>query len=262
MSKKRDRFSGLTLFFIGAIFVLYLPLFIILLQAFLKNPHHFEEGFTTRWVSVLFEKGELWEPLLTSLRVALLAGTLSTILGSLGALGFHKIKETKMIHSLIVLPMVLPEVITGLSLLLFFLFLKIPLGFVTMVLAHASFSASFVFFIVLEQVKKLDPHLGEAGLDLGATPSQVFWQITLPNIFPGVISGFLLAFTISFDDFLISFFTGGAGVTTLPLKIYSMVRVGITPELNALSLIMICLSTLFILILLSKNKKTPWKFES
>ena len=148
--------------------------------------------------------------------------------------------------------------ITGLSLLLFFLLCRIELGFFTVVIAHASFSASFVYFIMVEQLRKLDPQLSEAAEDLGAKPTEIFWKVTFPNILPGLMGGWLLAFTLSFDDFLISFFTSGAGLTTLPLKIYSLMRIGISPELNGLSFVMICISTVLVLLLVSKEQSRKW----
>jgi ABC-type spermidine/putrescine transport system permease subunit II len=156
------------------------------------------------------------------------------------------------------LPILLPEVITGLSLLLFFLLARIELGMFTIVIAHASFSASFVFFIMVEQLRKLDPQMAEAAEDLGAKPKEIFWRVTFPNIVPGVMGGWLLAFTISFDDFLISFFTSGAGVTTLPLKVYSLMRIGITPEINGLAFVMIALSTSLVVALLSREQSREW----
>jgi ABC-type spermidine/putrescine transport system permease subunit II len=173
----------------------------------------------------------------------------------------QKDKKTTL-QTLIMLPILLPEVITGLSLLLFFLLIRFPMGFFSIVIAHASFSASFVYLILVEQFRKLDPRLEEAALDLGAKPNQVFWTVTLPNIMPGVYSGWLLAFTLSFDDFLISYFTGGSGVTTLPLKIYSLMRMGVDPELPGLSLVMLAISSVLVLTLFAKEKNRKWALKS
>jgi ABC-type glycerol-3-phosphate transport system permease component len=208
----------------------------------------------------LFHNPTVWEPLITSLEIGILSASLAVTVGTLGAVGLVEFSTLLplSVQSLIMLPILLPEVITGLSLLLFFLLLRVELGFTTVVVAHASFSASFVYFIMLEQLKKLDPQMAEAAQDLGAKPHEIFWKVTLPNIIPGMMGGWLLAFTLSFDDFLISFFTSGAGLTTLPLKIYSLMRIGVTPELNGLSFVMICISTFLVLLLVSKEQSRKW----
>ena len=246
--------------FFVVILLLYTPLFYLILQTFLNNPYDLNSGFTLRWLEKLFHSPSLWEPLITSLEIGILSASLAVTVGTLGALGLFEFASLlpAAIQSLIMLPILLPEVITGLSLLLFFLLLRIELGFATVVIAHASFSASFVYFIMLEQLKKLDPQMAEAAQDLGAKPHQIFWKVTLPNIIPGMMGGWLLAFTLSFDDFLISFFTSGAGLTTLPLKIYSLMRIGVTPELNGLSFLMICISTFLVLLLVSKEQSRKW----
>lgn len=239
---------------------LYTPLFYLILQAFLQNPYDLKSGFTTAWMSKLFSSTALWQPLMTSLEIGFLSATLAVVLGTLGAIGLLPLlgRLPSLIQTLIMLPILLPEVITGLSLLLFFLLLRFPQGFVTVVIAHASFSASFVYFIMVEQLRKLDPQMGEAAQDLGAPPSQVFWKVTFPNITPGLVGGWLLAFTLSFDDFLISFFTSGGTLTTLPLKIYSLMRIGVSPELNGLSLVMITISTFLVLCLVSRDQSRKW----
>jgi len=248
-----------TIFFI-AIILLYTPLFYLVLQTFLNNPNDLKSGFTLHWLIKLFHSPSLWEPLVTSLEIGILSASLAVTVGTLGAVGLVEFASLlpSPIHSLIMLPILLPEVITGLSLLLFFLLLRLELGFATVVIAHASFSASFVYFIMLEQLKKLDPQMAEAAQDLGAKPHQIFWKVTLPNIIPGMLGGWLLAFTLSFDDFLISFFTSGAGLTTLPLKIYSLMKTGVTPEFNGLSFLMICISTFLVLLLVSKEQSRKW----
>jgi len=246
--------------FYAVIIALYLPLLYLVFQAFLVNPNQWSSGFTLHWLQKLFGSPTLWEPLMTSLKIGFAAATLSVALGTLGAVGLNRFQAylPNFVQSLIMLPILVPEVITGLSLLLFFLLCRIPLGYFTVIVAHASFAASFVYFIMVEQLRKLDPQMQEAAQDLGASPSTVFWKVTLPNILPGVFGGWLLAFTISFDDFLISFFTSGAGVTTLPLKIYSLMRLGISPELNGLSFVMISASTFLVLILISEENSRQW----
>lgn len=249
-----------TAIFFATIGLLYLPLGYLIFQTFLENPNDYTSGFTLKWLLRMWESGSLWEPLTNSLVIGVCSATLAVAVGTAGAVGLTPIATLLPVplQTLIMLPILLPEVITGLSLLLFFLIWKIPLGMVTVILAHASFSGSFVYFIMVEQLRKLDPHLSEAAQDLGAKPMETFWKVTLPNILPGLMGGWLLAFTLSFDDFLISFFTSGAGLTTLPLKIYSLMRIGLSPELNGLSCLMIFLSTSLVLVLLSKEQSRKW----
>ncbi|MSP19306.1 MAG: ABC transporter permease [Bdellovibrionales bacterium] len=258
-SMRRSNPLVATMFFIVLLF-LYAPLGYLILQTFLNNPNDLQSGFTLNWIIKLFHSPSVWDPLITSLEIGILSASLALMVGTLGAVGLVDFAAflPAAVQSLIMLPILLPEVITGLSLLLFFLLLKVELGFTTVVIAHASFSASFVYFIMLEQLKKLDPQMAEAAEDLGATSNQIFWRVTMPNIIPGMMGGWLLAFTLSFDDFLISFFTSGAGLTTLPLKIYSLMRIGITPELNGLSFLMICISTFLVLVLVSKEQSRKW----
>ncbi len=246
--------------FFAVITFLYIPLFYLVFQAFLVDPNNWESGLTLHWLLRLFQSATLWDPLLTSLEVGIASATLSVTLGTLGAVGLVRMEALLpfWLQTLVMLPLLLPEVITGLSLLLVFLLLRVELGFVTLVLAHASFSASFVYFIMMEQLRKLDPQMAEAAQDLGAKPTEVFYKVTLPNVLPGIMGSWLLAFTLSFDDFLISFFTSGAGVTTLPLKIYSMMKIGVSPELNGLSFVMISVSTVLVLILMSKEQSRKW----
>lgn len=248
-----------TVFYLAIAF-LYLPLLYVIFQAFLVDPYDWSSGLTLKWMQRLFQSQSLWEPLFNSLLIGVFSASLAVVLGTAGAIGLHS-RSTGLpswLQALIMLPILLPEVITGLSLLLFFLLLRLPLGFGTVVAAHASFSASFVYFVVVEQLRKLDPHLAEAAQDLGAAPKQVFWQVTLPNILPGLVGGWLLAFTLSFDDFLISFFTSGTGLTTLPLKIYSLMRIGVSPELNGLSFVMIILSSALVLGLMTREQGRKW----
>jgi spermidine/putrescine transport system permease protein len=249
-----------TLIFYLVIAFLYVPLLYLVFQTFLVSPNSLSSGFTLKWLLRLFDDPNLWEPLFNSLQIAVFSATLSVTLGTLGAVGLSPFVNTlpAFLQTLIMLPILLPEVITGLSLLLFFLLIKLPLGMTTIVIAHASFSASFVYFIMVEQMRKLDPQMEEAAQDLGAKPGEIFWQVTLPNILPGIMGAWLLAFTLSFDDFLISFFTSGSGVTTLPLKIYSLMRIGLKPEINGLAFVMIVLSTSLVVALLSSEKSRQW----
>jgi ABC-type spermidine/putrescine transport system permease subunit II len=260
--KQPNRF--VTIIYWLVIAYLYCPLLNLIAQAFLEKPHDWSSGLTLKWIEKLTRNDVFWRPLFTSIEIAVLSATIAVTVGTLGAVGFARRKKplSYSLQTLIMLPILLPEVITGLSLLLFFLIVRVELGLVTVVIAHASFSASFAYFIIAEQLRKIDPSVEEAAEDLGAKPSQIFWKITLPNIVPGLMGGWLLAFTLSFDDFLISFFTSGAGLTTLPLKIYSMMRIGISPEVNALSCVMILISFSLVMALVSKQQGREWVLKS
>lgn len=248
-----------TIFWLVILF-LYTPLLCVIAQSFLTDPYDWKSALTLKWLKLLLTSNTLWGPLTTSLYIGICSASLSVALGTLGAVGLYRRSQalTPWTQTLITLPILVPEVITGLSLLLFFLLARIPLGYTTVILAHASFSASFVYFVMVEQLRKLDPQLEEAAQDLGAEPETVFWRMTLPNILPGLVGGWLLAFTLSFDDFLISFFTTGAGVTTLPLKIYSLMRIGITPELNSLCFVLIAISTTLVGVLIAREESRQW----
>ncbi|SFU66399.1 putrescine transport system permease protein [Methylobacterium sp. 174MFSha1.1] len=199
-------------------------------------------GFSTRWYASLLDNGPLVESALVTLKVALASAGLATVLGTLAALaldGRRRFPGRPLLTGLVYAPMVMPEVITGLSLLLLFVGLGIPRGFWTIVIAHATFTLCFVAVVVQARLRHLDRSLLEAAADLGAAPVAVFRTVTLPLIAPAVIAGFLLAFTLSMDDLVIASFVSGPGATTLPMRLYSQVRLGVTPEINAISTLLI-----------------------
>ena len=146
------------------------------------------------------------------------------------------------------IPMVNPDIVIGISLLSLFVFLKMELGYITLILAHITFNIPYVIFAVLPKIKQLDKNLEEAALDLGATPSQAFFKVILPELIPGIMTGFMLSLTMSLDDFIVSFFTTGSGVSTLSIKIYSMTKRGVSPKINALSSILFVITMLIVLI--------------
>ena len=212
-------------------FCLYFPLFALSIASFQGGPtllHWYERAFTD-------------PQLLLALRNSVIIGIgttlFSTVLGTMAALGMRKpaFRGRVFFESLLNLPLVLPEIVMGLAMLVWFVFLNITLGLFSVVLAHTTFTISYFILILLARLKGMDPLLEEASADLGATPWKTFWKVTFPLLLPAIISGALLAFTLSFDDFLITFFTAGVGSDTLPVRIYSMMRFGITPEVNAIS---------------------------
>jgi putrescine transport system permease protein len=207
-------------------------------------------GFSTRWYGVLLADRPLIEAAWVSLRVALLASLIATTLGTLAALALERhgrFAGRGLFTGLVYAPMVMPEVITGLSLLLLFVGIGLDRGIATIVVAHATFGTGFVAVVVAARLKGLDRALEEAAADLGAGPVRVFWSITLPLLAPALAAGFLLAFTLSLDDLVIASFVSGPGATTLPMRLYSQVRLGVNPEINAASTLLIGMVSLVVL---------------
>lgn len=222
---------------------LYLP--IVLLIIFSFNESRLVtvwSGFSTKWYRELFNNQGLLDAAWVTIRVALLSATCATVLGTLAALAlvrYHRFRGRILFSGMVYAPLVMPEVITGLSLLLLFVAIGFDRGFWTITLAHITFTMCFVAVVVQSRLVSFDQSIEEAAMDLGATPVRTFLQVTLPVISPAVFSGWVLAFTLSLDDLVIASFTSGPGATTLPMKIYSQVRLGVTPEINAVCTILI-----------------------
>lgn len=198
-------------------------------------------GFTLDWYYTLFENERMISALYYTLLVAILATLISTIVGTIAAIGINKIRNNKkrdLLLNINYLPVLNPDIVTGVSLMTLFVFLNVNFGMATMLLSHLVFDIPYVILSVLPKLKQLPANIEDAALDLGATPWYALRKIILPQIKPGIISGALMAFTMSIDDFVISFFTTGNGVTNLSIEIYSMTRRGLTPEINALSTLM------------------------
>lgn len=206
-------------------------------------------GFTVDWYLRLADNDRVLEALRNSLMVATVATLLATALGTLGAVALARLRfrGRTAVETLMYLPMVLPELVLGIALLMFFvLFTPLPLGLATITLAHSVFGTAYVLLLVRTRLQGLDPRLEEAARDLGADSWQVLTRVTLPLIVPGVVGGALLAFTLSFDDFVVAFFVTGPGASTLPIEIYSMVKRGVTPEINALATLILLVSVALI----------------
>jgi spermidine/putrescine transport system permease protein len=182
-----------------------------------------------------------------SLGIALVASFCSTVLGTMAGFAMHKY-QSKLLQLLVLTPIAIPEILMGVSLLLFFVMLNMTLGLVSITFAHIAFCLGFVAIVVRSRLSGMDESLTEAARDCGATPWQAFRLVTLPLIMPGVIAGALMAFTLSIDDFVITFFTAGANASTLPLQIYSMIKIAVTPEVNAISTLLMGLTLLLIVI--------------
>ncbi|WP_170328068.1 ABC transporter permease [Ruegeria arenilitoris] len=227
---------------------LYIPMIILIIFSFNESKLvTVWAGFSTKWYGELFQNEQILDAAWVTLRVAVFSSTIATILGTAAAYvlvrGGRFFGRT-LFSGMIYAPLVMPEVITGLSLLLLFIGIGLDRGILTIVLAHTTFSMCFVSVVVSSRLVTFDQSLEEAALDLGCSPAQAFRLVTLPIIAPAVISGWLLAFTLSLDDLVIASFTSGPSATTLPMRIFSAVRLGVSPEINALSTIMIAVVTL------------------
>ena len=230
---------------------LYLPLLILALYSFNESRiNAVWSGFTLDWYLSLFKNRRDLEALTNSLIVAFASTIVSTVLGTTAAIALNKYqyKYKSVINGLLYLPILIPEIVMGLSLLVLFSQAHIPLGKTSLILAHITFCVSFVVITVNARLEGMRPELEQAAMDLYATPFQTFRYVTLPLAMPGIVAGALMAFTLSIDDFIISFFVAGPNSTTLPLYIYAMVKRGISPEINALSTLLM-LATIVLVVL-------------
>ena len=260
LAGKRREMPGFWLWFVSllAYAFLYIPLVIVVIFSFNDSKLNAEwVGFTTAWYRKLFSDQDMLRAALNSLSIACGAAAIATVLGTMAGLSMHRFKP-KLLPFLVFTPVAMPEILLGVSLLIFFLNTVSPalgalgidfgLGLTTVVIAHVTFCIGFVAIIVRARLAGMDESIFEAARDLGATPWQTFRLVTLPLIMPGVIAGALMAFTLSIDDFVITFFTSGVGTKTLPLEIYTMIKVAVTPEVNAVSALLMALTLGMIMI--------------
>ncbi len=252
MNRRRSRFLLSVLAF-GYAF-LYIPLFSVMIYSF--NDSRLATvwgGFSTRWYGELFKNEQILDAALLSLRIAVTAATAATVFGTMAGLAlsrFGRFRGRTLFSGMITSPLVMPEVITGLSLLLLFVSLQqfigwpAQRGFMTITIAHTTFAMAYVTVIIQSRLSGMDQSLEEAAMDLGGRPFRVVFDITLPLIAPAMVAGWLLAFTLSLDDLVIASFVSGPGGSTLPMVIFSKVKLGVTPDINALAtLIMVFVST-------------------
>ncbi|AGK57975.1 binding-protein-dependent transporters inner membrane component [Hyphomicrobium denitrificans 1NES1] len=248
----RSRFSwfNATSITLGFAF-LYIPILLLVIYSFNESKLvTVWGGWSTKWYASLLQNTALKEAAWVTIRVAFLSATVATVLGTLAAITLVRMGRfpgRTLFSGMIFAPLVMPEVITGLSLLLLFVALNIDRGFWTITLAHITFTMCYAAVVVQARLQDFDKSVEEAAMDLGATPVNTFFQVTLPIIAPSVISAWLLSFTLSLDDLVVASFTTGPGATTLPMKIYSQVRLGVTPEINAISTILIGIVTVGVL---------------
>jgi spermidine/putrescine transport system permease protein len=232
---------------------LYLPIAVLVLFSFSASRYaSIWGGFSLEWYAKLFHNPDIAQALLNSLLIAAATMLIATVLGTLAAVGLERVADRRRAShydAALTLPILMPDIVQGIALLLFFVLVfngleyvldwRPTLGRTTVIIAHAAFAISYVAVVVRARLSGMDKRLEEAAMDLGANEWQVFQHITLPLIWPGVLSGGLLAFTLSLDEFVITFFTSGPGATTLPIQVWSMVKRGVTPEINALSTLML-----------------------
>lgn len=222
---------------------LYVPILLLVIYSFNESRLvTVWAGFSTKWYGSLLQNQGILNAAVVTMKVAFISSTIATVLGTMAGFSmsrFGHFRGRTLFNGMIYAPLVMPEVITGLSLLLMFVAISMDRGMWTISLAHITFSMCYVAVVVQSRLTSFDRSIEEAAMDLGCTPLKTFFVITLPIILPAVASGWLLSFTLSMDDLVIASFTTGPGATTLPMKIYSMVRLGVTPEINAVSTIMI-----------------------
>lgn len=249
-------------FYLAICFIfLYAPIAVLIAFSFneSKNRATFT-GFSLKWYESLFQNELIMESLGNTLIVAVCASVIAVLLGTVAAVGISGMRKRMrgVMMNVTYLPVINPEIITGISTMLLFVYLKdilqLELGFITVLIAHVTFCLPYVILNVLPKLRQMDPSLYEAALDLGCSPIQAFMKVVVPEILPGVASGFLMSFTFSLDDFIITYFTSGSSFQTLPVTIYSMTRMKINPQINALSTI---LFLVVLTLLLLTNIKKP-----
>jgi spermidine/putrescine transport system permease protein len=243
---------------VGLFLFLYIPILILIIFSFNESSQiGLWTGFSWRWYGELFRDEAVLDALRLSLWVAFWSTIISTFLGTLTALAMerHRFWGKITYDAILYLPIIIPDIVMALSTLLFFVVLGVALSRYTILIAHVAFNISFVAIVVRARLADMNSTLEEAAADLGANEWQTFRRVTLPLLMPGIVSGALLAFTLSLDDFVITFFVAGPGSTTLPVRVYSMIRFGLTPEVNAVSTLMFLGSTLLVIISLVLQRR-------
>ncbi len=240
----------LTLHTVLVYIFLYVPIVVLIVFSFNQAKQTAVwQGFTTKWYASLAHNTKIIQSVKNSLLVAGATTAIATVAGTLAALamGRHRFRGKGLTQAMLYLPIVIPEVVVGAALVSFFGAAHLRLGMGTVIIAHVAFSISYVAIVVRARMAGFDRALEEAAMDLGAGPLETFWRVTLPILLPGIVAGALLVFTISIDDYVITSFVAGVGATTLPLQIYSMVKVGVTPEVNAVSTLLILVTVVMII---------------
>ncbi|MBR2001460.1 MAG: ABC transporter permease [Firmicutes bacterium] len=249
MKKRRIKVSSIYLAVI--LFLTYVPILLTVVYSFNASKlTSIWEGFSLKWYQELFRDRDLREALINSLILALSSCSAATVIGTMGALGMKKVplRTNGLIESLSTMPMMIPEIILGIVFMAAFSLVGLPFGMTTLIISHTAFCIPYIFMMVRARLEGMDQSIEDAARDLGAGPFRLFWDITLPMILPAVLSGMLLAFAMSFDDVIISLFVTGPKVNTLPVKIYTKLKTGVTPEINALATIMLAVIVIALLL--------------
>ncbi|MBR7147975.1 MAG: ABC transporter permease [Firmicutes bacterium] len=249
MKKRRIKVSSVYLAVI--LFLTYVPILLTVVYSFNASKlTSIWEGFSLKWYQELFRDRDLREALINSLILALSSCSAATVIGTMGALGMKKVplRTNGLIESLSTMPMMIPEIILGIVFMAAFSLVGLPFGMTTLIISHTAFCIPYIFMMVRARLEGMDQSIEDAARDLGAGPFRLFWDITLPMILPAVLSGMLLAFAMSFDDVIISLFVTGPKVNTLPVKIYTKLKTGVTPEINALATIMLAVIVIALLL--------------
>ena len=254
ISHKKSLGKAGKIFYMSLVFLfLYAPIAVLIVYSFNASEYRGHwGGFTFDWYKSLFSNETIMSALYYTLVIAVLAALISTVIGTAAAIAIAKLKKTprEFVMNTTYLPVLNPDIVTGVALMMLFIFMRIPFGSVSLLLAHVTFCVPYVVLSVMPKLSQMKPNLYEAALDLGATPFTAFRKVMLPNLMPGIVTGAIFAFTLSLDDFVISFFTTGNGVQNLSIAIYAMARKGVSPEVNAVSTLLFA-AVLFLLILVN-----------
>ncbi len=237
---KKNKWASKLFVFLVLLFN-YLPIFVVVIYSFNASKYGNWAGFSLEWYEKLFKNAQILRSLKNSLFLAVSSCALSILIGTAGAVGMAKsrFRTQNLLENVSMIPMMLPEIILGMAYLSFFSIARIPFGMITLIIAHTTFCVPYIFINVQSRLTGLDPAYVEAARDLGASQTRAFYDVTLPLITPAIVSGALLSFAMSMDDVVISFFVTGTTSNTLPLQVYSMLKMGVTPEVNALCTIML-----------------------
>jgi spermidine/putrescine transport system permease protein len=233
---------------------MYAPIALLMLFSFNNSKLPIWKGFTLSWYAKMFNDASIQQAFMYTIIIAIISSFAATVIGTFAAMGINRMVswQKNIAMNITYIPLLSPDIIIGISLMMLFSVIKLPFGLPTLIVSHITFSTPYVILSVMPKLKQMDYNLYEAALDLGATPWYAFKKVIFPEIMPGVIAGAFIAFTLSIDDFVVSFFNKGAGVDTLSIKIYSMARKGVNPTINAISTIMF--STIIIILLVMNIK--------
>ena len=255
----KDRLSKLYLYLV--FIFLYAPIIILMIYSFNESKYRVWTGFSLKWYIELFHNRQIMDALYNTIFVAVIASILSTIIGTAAAIGIDGLKkwQKSTVMNVTMLPVLNPDIVTGISLMLLFYIGKLPTGRFTLILAHMSFCIPYVILSVMPKLKQVNAGTYEAALDLAATPALATVKVTLPEIMPGVINGLLMAFTLSIDDFIVSYFTTGPGVENLSILIYNAAKKGVSPSINALSALMFAVILVLLIIINARTNKNAAK---